>query len=64
MFRYFPIDLGKSVVVYRQSVLLRNAMIILAFHWPCEGDQDALIMELAINIDIIKEIISDQIPSY
>lgn len=31
------LDLGKSVVVDRQSVLSPNAMIILALHWPCEG---------------------------
>lgn len=31
------LDLGKSVVVDKQSVLSPNAMIILALHWPCEG---------------------------
>jgi hypothetical protein len=31
------LDLGKSAVANRQSVLRPNAMIILAFHWPCEG---------------------------
>jgi hypothetical protein len=31
------LDLGKLAVVSRQSVLRPNAMIILAFHWPCEG---------------------------
>jgi hypothetical protein len=31
------LDLGKSAVVGRQSVLRPSAMIILAFHWPCEG---------------------------
>jgi len=31
------LDLGTSAVVNRQSVLRPNAMIILAFHWPCEG---------------------------
>jgi hypothetical protein len=29
------LDLGKSAVVNRQPVLRPNAMIILAFHWPC-----------------------------
>src|SRR5262245_49594547 len=31
------LDLGKSAVVNRQSVLRPYAMIILALHWPCEG---------------------------
>jgi hypothetical protein len=31
------LDLGQSAIVNRQSVLRPNAMIILAFHWPCEG---------------------------
>ena len=31
------LDLGKPAVIDRQSVLRPNAMIILAFHWPCEG---------------------------
>jgi hypothetical protein len=31
------LDLGKSAAVDGQSVLRPNAMIILAFHWPCEG---------------------------
>ena len=31
------LDLGQSAIVSRQSVLSPNAMIILAFHWPCEG---------------------------
>ena len=31
------LDLGKSAVISRQSVLRPNAMIILALHWPCEG---------------------------
>ncbi len=31
------LDLGKSAVINRQSVLRPNAMIILALHWPCEG---------------------------
>jgi hypothetical protein len=30
-------DLGKPVVVNRQSVLSPFAMIFLALHWPCEG---------------------------
>lgn len=33
------LDLAKSAVVNRQSVLRPNAMIILAFHWPCEGSE-------------------------
>jgi hypothetical protein len=35
------VDLGKSAVINRQSVLRPNAMIILAFHWPCEGSRCA-----------------------
>jgi hypothetical protein len=31
------LDLGKSGIINKQSVLRPNAMIILAFHWPCEG---------------------------
>jgi hypothetical protein len=31
------IDLGQSAAVNRQPVLRPSAMIILAFHWPCEG---------------------------
>jgi len=31
------LDLGESAVIDQQSVLRPNAMIILAFHWPCEG---------------------------
>jgi hypothetical protein len=31
------LDLGKPAVINRKSVLSPNAMIILAFHWPCEG---------------------------
>jgi hypothetical protein len=31
------IDLGTSAVVDQGSILRPNAMIILAFHWPCEG---------------------------
>jgi hypothetical protein len=31
------LDLGKSAVVDKQSVLRPNAMIVLALHWPCEG---------------------------
>ena len=31
------LDLGTPAVINRQSVLRPNAMIILAFHWPCEG---------------------------
>jgi len=31
------LDLGKSAVIDKQSVLRPNAMIILALHWPCEG---------------------------
>jgi hypothetical protein len=35
------LDLGESAVIDRQSVLRPNAMIILAFHWPCEGSECA-----------------------
>ncbi len=31
------IDLGKPVIINRQSVLRPIAMIFLALHWPCEG---------------------------
>jgi len=31
------LDLGQSAVANKQSVLRPNAMIILAFHWPCES---------------------------
>ena len=31
------VDLGKPAVVNQQSVLRPDAMIFLAFHWPCEG---------------------------
>ena len=31
------LDLGKSAIINRQSVLRPNAMIILALHWPCES---------------------------
>jgi hypothetical protein len=31
------LDLGKSAVINKQSVLRPNAMIILALHWSCEG---------------------------
>jgi hypothetical protein len=31
------LDLGRSAVVDRQSVLRPNAMLIVALHWPCEG---------------------------
>jgi hypothetical protein len=31
------LDLGRSAIVDRQAVLRPNAMIVLAFHWPCEG---------------------------
>jgi hypothetical protein len=31
------LDLGKPVVINGQSVLQPDAMIILAFHWPCES---------------------------
>ena len=35
------LDLGKSALVNKQSVLRPNAMIILALHWPCEGSECA-----------------------
>jgi hypothetical protein len=31
------LDLGEPAVINRQSVLRPNGMLILAFHWPCEG---------------------------
>ena len=31
------LDLGTSAVINQQSVLRPNALIFLAFHWPCEG---------------------------
>jgi hypothetical protein len=31
------LDLGKSAVINKRSVLRPNAMIILALHLPCEG---------------------------
>jgi hypothetical protein len=31
------LDLGAPAVIEQQSVLRPNSMIILAFHWPCEG---------------------------
>ena len=31
------LDLGEPAVINQQSVLRPSAMIILAFHWPCEG---------------------------
>ena len=31
------LDLAKSAVVNKRSVLRPNAMMILALHWPCEG---------------------------
>jgi hypothetical protein len=31
------LDLGELGVINRESVLRPDAMIILAFHWPCEG---------------------------
>jgi len=33
------LDLGKSVVINQESILRPNSMIILAFHWPCEGSE-------------------------
>jgi hypothetical protein len=33
------LDLGKSGVINNQGVLRPHAMIILAFHWPCEGSE-------------------------
>jgi hypothetical protein len=35
------LDLGKLGVVNQEPVLRPNAMIILAFHWPCEGSECA-----------------------
>jgi hypothetical protein len=35
------LDLGKPALINRQSVLRPNAMIILAFHWPCESSRCA-----------------------
>jgi hypothetical protein len=35
------LDLGKSEVVNKKSVLSPLAMIILAFHWPCAGSECA-----------------------
>jgi hypothetical protein len=35
------LDLGKSALIKKQSVLRPNAMIILALHWPCEGSECA-----------------------
>lgn len=35
------LDLGESTVIDQQSALRPNAMIILAFHWPCEGAECA-----------------------
>jgi hypothetical protein len=35
------LDLGKPAIIDQQSVLRPNAMIILAFHWPCEGAECA-----------------------
>src|SRR5262249_30116058 len=60
------LDLGEPAVIHQQSVLRPHPMIILAFIGHVRA-QDALIMELAINIDYVvnnKEIISDQISSY
>jgi hypothetical protein len=31
------LDLGKSATIDKQSILRPSAIIILAFHWPCEG---------------------------
>jgi hypothetical protein len=31
------LDLGEPALIDQQPVLRPNAMIILAFHWPCEG---------------------------
>jgi hypothetical protein len=33
------LDLGEPAIVNKESVLRPNAMIILAFHWPCEGSE-------------------------
>ena len=35
------LDLGKSAVADKHSILRPNAMIILALHWPCEGSECA-----------------------
>lgn len=35
------LDLGNEAIINQQSVLRPNAMIILAFHWPCEGAECA-----------------------
>ena len=34
-------DLGKLAVVNQEAILRPDAMIILAFHWPCEGSECA-----------------------
>jgi hypothetical protein len=33
------LDLGEPAIINKESVLRPNAMIILAFHWPCEGSE-------------------------
>jgi hypothetical protein len=33
------LDLGEPVIINQQSALRPNAMIILAFHWPCDGSE-------------------------
>ena len=33
------LDLGESAAINRESVLRPNAMIIVAFQWPCEGSK-------------------------
>ena len=45
------IDLGKPEAINKKSVLRPYAMMILALHWGHVRAQDALIMEMAINID-------------
>ena len=35
------LDLGNEAIINQQSVLRPNAMIILAFHWPCEAAECA-----------------------
>src|SRR5215469_2163350 len=35
------LDLGKLAVVNQESILRPNAMVILAFQWPCEGPECA-----------------------
>jgi hypothetical protein len=35
------LDLGKLAVVNQEAILRPDAMIILAFHWPCEGSECA-----------------------